>query len=173
MSVASPFYRRLLPAVFFVRFVLHSTPEVFFISIRSRPSGGHHLSFSGLFLRIAASHKKSAASAALLRLLVRRSAGAISAPIPIPILSWRTLVRQRKQQRHHHQDDQQYQRDLIQSVHGHAVLPCDRRRASRQPRLFCSTARNRLSLTLPSRARIRIAHSTRSGRLLSRPSESR
>eukprot|EP01022_Parablepharisma_sp_SALTPOND_P036530 TRINITY_DN997_c0_g1_i1.p2 TRINITY_DN997_c0_g1~~TRINITY_DN997_c0_g1_i1.p2 ORF type:complete len:956 (+),score=359.07 TRINITY_DN997_c0_g1_i1:4487-7354(+) len=49
----------------------------------------------------------------------------------------------------------------------------DCRRASRQPRLLCSMVRSRPSLSLPSTARIRMAASTRSGRPLSRPSESR
>jgi hypothetical protein len=58
MSVASPFYRRLLPAVFFVRFVLSSTPAVFFISVRHRLCSGLHDSSSGFFLHGAALKKK-------------------------------------------------------------------------------------------------------------------
>jgi len=58
MSVASPFYRRLLPAVFFVRFDLSSTPAVFFISVRNRLCSGLRRFSSGFFLHGAALKKK-------------------------------------------------------------------------------------------------------------------
>ena len=107
MSVASPFYRRLLPAVFFV----HSTPVVFQEVFRK--DAVSRLALFRTDIPSLPCAKKSTASAALVSF--------IPAILPVLFAPVGTSFRKRKQQRHHNQKSQQQKGDAIQAVHGQ---PC-------------------------------------------------